>query len=162
MSNGGHEVIVQAWTKSARGSWSRRGDGYSLHLTDADRKAYIDDEFINKNLDRVLDHKESLPGASYRTKVGIATFANVRASKNGIRGFGCPPGSDGTDNWISASPEKKKEEEKGVISFDELQWEIELTLVLLKDRSPRSGAWRKVLDEHLQNLHKLISQALGK
>ncbi len=33
-------VVVQKWEETERG-WGVRPDGFSLHLTDADRSAYI-------------------------------------------------------------------------------------------------------------------------
>jgi hypothetical protein len=35
-----HQVLRQEWLESERG-WGTRPDGYSLHLTEADRQAYI-------------------------------------------------------------------------------------------------------------------------
>ena len=48
------------------------------------------------------------------------------------------------------------------VNLDELQQETERLLALLKDRQPGLMGWNGFMQERLKNLHKLISQALGK
>lgn len=60
-----------------------------------------------------------------------------------------------------ASVKKAKDEKKG-ISLDDLQQETEKLLALLADRQPGLMTWNEFLQERLQNIHKLTSQALGK
>ena len=57
---------------------------------------------------------------------------------------------------------KKAEDEKKGINLDDLQQETEKLLALLKDRQPGLMTWNEFMQERLQNLHKLASQALGK
>ena len=51
--------------------------------------------------------------------------------------------------------------EKG-INLDELQQEAEKLVSLLKDRQPGLMTWNEFIQERLQNLHRLTSQALDK
>lgn len=57
---------------------------------------------------------------------------------------------------------KKTEGEKKGINFDDLQQETEKLRALLKDRQPGLLTWNEFMQERLQNLHRLTSQALGK
>lgn len=100
MKNGKHEVIVQKWEESERG-WGTRPDGFSLHLTDADRKSYIE-EYWDRMPNSIPDEYSRPNGTPYKATVDAATFDRVKASKNGIRRLGRPPGSGGTDGWVSA------------------------------------------------------------
>lgn len=67
---------------------------------------------------------------------------------------------------IDALVEDKPTVEKK-INFDELQEEAEGLLAILMDLKNRryifhEAHWGKLVQEHLQRLHKLTSQALGK
>lgn len=94
------EVIVQKWEESERG-WGTRPDGFSLHLTDADRQAFIKEYWDGMPDDLIPDDYSYPDGTPYKAKVDGKTFAEVKASKNGIRDYGCPPGSGGTDGWVA-------------------------------------------------------------
>lgn len=48
------------------------------------------------------------------------------------------------------------------INLDALQQEVEKLLRLLTDRQPGLISWNHFMNERLENLHKLTSQALGK
>jgi hypothetical protein len=101
VKNERYEVIVQKWEESER-SWGTRPDGFSLHLTEADRQAYIR-EYWSGMPDRIPNKYSRPDGTPYKANVDAATFAEVKTSKNGIREHGRPPGSGGTDGWISPS-----------------------------------------------------------
>ncbi len=57
---------------------------------------------------------------------------------------------------------KKPEGEKKGINLDDLQQETEKLLALLNDRQPGLMSWNEFVQERLQNLYKLTSQALDK
>lgn len=98
MENEKHEVIVQKWEESESG-WGTRPDGFSLHLTDADRKVFIQ-AYWDKMPESTPDIYSRPDGTPYKAKVDAKTFARVKASANGIRKHGQPPGSGGTDGWV--------------------------------------------------------------
>ena len=58
--------------------------------------------------------------------------------------------------------EKKFEGTKKSINLDELQQRVKQLLALLKDRQPGLMGWNMFMQERLQDLHCLTSQALGK
>ena len=100
MENSKCEVVVQKWEESERGCGSRP-DGYSLHLTDAGREAFIK-EYWDRMPDGPAPDEYSKPdGTPYKAEVSAEVFAKVEASWNGIREVGIPPGSGGTDGWVS-------------------------------------------------------------
>ena len=92
------EVICQKWEESERG-WGTRPDGYSLHLTDEDRKAYIQGYWAGMP-DSTPDEYSRPDGTPYRCEVDRETFEKVKASKHGVRFHDSPPGSGGTDGWV--------------------------------------------------------------
>lgn len=94
-------VVVQKWEESERG-WGTRPDGFSLHLTDADRQSFIK-EYWDRMPDEALDEYSRPDGKPYKAEVDAETFTKVKTSKNGIRDSGRPPGSGGTDGWRSGS-----------------------------------------------------------
>ena len=95
-----HEVIVQKWEESELG-WGTRPDGYSLHMTDADREAFIT-EYWDGMPDEVQDEYTRPDGTSYKATVNAKVFKRVQASKkNGIRYYGKSPGDGGRDGWMS-------------------------------------------------------------
>ena len=98
MGNKRNEVIVQKWEESERG-WNTRPNGFSLHLTDSDREAYIQ-EYWDRMPDWSPEEYSRPNGTSYNAYVDIGTFRRIKESKNGIRCFGDPPGSGGTDGWV--------------------------------------------------------------
>jgi hypothetical protein len=92
------EVIVQKWEESEAG-WGTRPDGYSLHLTDNDRKKFVK-EYL-KSMHGSASHEYSrLDGTAYIAFVDDEIYEKVKASKNGIRCFGKPPGNGGSNDWI--------------------------------------------------------------
>jgi hypothetical protein len=93
-----HKVIVQKWEESERG-WGTRPDGYSLHLTEEDRVLYIK-KYWNSMPDKAPAEYSRPDGTPYVASVDEATFAKVKASECGVRGYGRPPGSGGSDGWV--------------------------------------------------------------
>lgn len=76
-------VFRQFWLESERG-WGQRPDGYSLHLTDNDRKQYIE-EYWQRMPDEVPDEYSRPEGSPERIVVDESLYAQVKASKNGLR-----------------------------------------------------------------------------
>ncbi len=94
-----HKVIVQKWEESERG-WGTRPDGFTMHLTDAHRKAYID-AYWDRMPDWVPDEYSCPSGEPYEAYVDTETYNVVKASGNGTWGNGNNyPGSGGTDGWM--------------------------------------------------------------
>ncbi len=78
-------VIRQSWLESERG-WGTRPDGYSLHLTESDRLAYIKDYWAGMP-DEVPDEYSRPEGSAGSHEVDEVTYQAVKASKNGIRKY---------------------------------------------------------------------------
>ncbi len=98
--NRNHVVIVQRWEVSYS-EWGTEPAGFSLHLTNADREAYIGEYWDGP--EAVPDTPYLQPnGKPHKAEVDAETFAEVKASKNGIRGFGHPPGPGVTGGWVLA------------------------------------------------------------
>ncbi|MDO8600300.1 MAG: hypothetical protein Q7R73_01605 [bacterium] len=91
-------VVVQKWEESERG-WGTRPDGYSLHLSDADRKIYIK-EYWDSMPDTAPDEYSRPDGTPYPCDVDEEIYEEVKKSTNGIRSFKRAPGSGGIDGWI--------------------------------------------------------------
>ena len=93
-------VIVQKWEESESG-WGTRPDGYSLHLTEADRQAFVAEYWERQKAlsPEVPDEYSRTDGTPYEAEVDAETFEAINASKNGIRRYDAPPGSGGTDGW---------------------------------------------------------------
>lgn len=85
-----NEVIVQKWEESERG-WGTRPDGFSLHLSEADRQAYIEAYWAGMP-DSTPDEYSRPDGKPYTALVDDKIFAKVQKSQNGIRSFDSPPG----------------------------------------------------------------------
>lgn len=95
-------VVVQKWEESERG-WGTRPDGYSLHLNDADREAYIK---------AYWDHMPNTAPAEYSRPDATPYVADVEETvyravakartegKCGVRFYeNVYPGSGGPDGW---------------------------------------------------------------
>lgn len=98
-----YRVLCQKWMESERG-WGTRPDGYSLHCTDEDRKAYIKEYWARmpeaRTPDEIPEEYSKPDGTPYWCEVDEETFQKIKASKNGIRSFETPPGFGGIDGWI--------------------------------------------------------------
>jgi hypothetical protein len=98
-----HTVVVQKWEESERG-WGCRPDGYSMHLSDAHRVAYIKDYWDGMPDYPVPDEYSRPDGTPYLADVDEKTYEEVKVTKNGERYYRGPyPGSGGTDGWMSRS-----------------------------------------------------------
>lgn len=82
-----HPVVVQEWEESERG-WGIRPDGATLHLTEADRTAYVNDYWAREkksNPSGVTPDEYSRPsGNPSIIDVSEATYEQVKKTKNGL------------------------------------------------------------------------------
>lgn len=95
-----YPITVQKWKEKERG-WGERPDGYSLHLNDADRLAYIA-EYWQSMPDTVQDEYSLPDGTPYQALVDTETFIKIAQTKNGMIFIGNPPGSGGIDGFVYA------------------------------------------------------------
>ena len=95
-------VFCQKWEESERG-WGTRPDGYSLHFNEGDLKKFIRD-YWDGMPDEVPNEYSRPDGTPYWCEIDDETFAKVKASKNGLRFSGKPPGSGGSDGWMPIGP----------------------------------------------------------
>lgn len=79
-----YEVVLQRWEESERG-WGTRPDGYSLHLTAADLKAFIKD-YWDSMPDQVQDEYSRPDGLPRFVHIDAKTYRKIKATKNGYRG----------------------------------------------------------------------------
>ena len=96
-------VICQQWEESERG-WGVRPDGYSLHLTEEDREAYvtrfIKDE-MKLNPSGVVPNEYSRAcGTPYIVDATEAVYDEVSATPNGKRYSGSAP-KGAKNGWVS-------------------------------------------------------------
>ncbi len=94
-------VLCQKWEESERG-WGTRPDGYSLHLSVADKDAFIR-KYWDGMPDSVSDEYSRPDGTPYWCEVAEVVYKKVKASSLGISEYGTPPGSGGSDGWIPLS-----------------------------------------------------------
>lgn len=94
-----HEVIVQKWEESERG-WGTRPDGCSLHLTEEDRKKFLEEYWARQPKGGEVPDEYSRPdGTPYKAQIDRETFEKVQASSNGIWSQSVPAG--GIDGWVA-------------------------------------------------------------
>lgn len=80
-----HKVIYQAWEGHDRWSGPEATAG-SLHLTEADRAAFVADYMaLNRKSQSAPDYYEGPTDRPRTVEVDDETFAKVSASKNGVR-----------------------------------------------------------------------------
>jgi hypothetical protein len=81
-------VYCQLWEESEKG-WGVRPDGYSLHLTADDAKAFVEAYWKEqkKRSPEVPDEYSRPCGEPYVTEVNRAIHQQVKDSKNGVRSF---------------------------------------------------------------------------
>lgn len=101
-------VVVQKWEETEAG-WGTRPDGYSLHLTEEDRAAYVKEAnerqhafFKSQGLkDGQVPHEyDRVDGDPYLADVDEATYLEVQGTKNGLRKFDrAYPGNAGRNGW---------------------------------------------------------------
>ncbi len=105
-----YRLLCQKWEESELG-WGTRPDGYSLHLTDEDRRAYI-----QKYWDRMpasTPEEYSRPdGTAYWFEATKDQYDEVVKARNsqhsfnryGVRSFDRTyPGNGGSDGWKNSS-----------------------------------------------------------
>jgi hypothetical protein len=100
MANARYPVTVQKWVECECGM-GIRPDGYSLHLNDADRVAYIREYWQKMPSDPVPDEYSRPYGTPYTAEVDTEIFVEIGISKNGIGKNGNLPGSGGIDGFIN-------------------------------------------------------------
>jgi hypothetical protein len=84
-------VVCQRWLERERG-WGQRPDGYSLHLSETDRKTYCKD-YWDKMPDEVPDEYSKEDGSPFLLDLDENNdlYIDLVSSENGIRCFGVPP-----------------------------------------------------------------------
>ncbi len=111
------KVICQKWLESERG-WGTRPDGYTLHLTEAHRKRFV--EAFWKRQKELLgnstpDEYSREDGESYECPVTDTIYQKVKASGDGVwcwtlehaelvRSGRAAPWPGGPDGWKSEHP----------------------------------------------------------
>lgn len=81
-------VVCQKWLESEQG-WGQRDDGYSLHLTEADRVAYCKEywETMPKEVPAEYSREDGGPRL-LDIPTDEKTYKDLFKSKNGIRLYG--------------------------------------------------------------------------
>lgn len=94
-------VVVQKWEESER-NWGTRPDGFSVHLSEADRLAYIT-AYWDSLPSEVPDEYSRPHGTPYLAEIAPgeeANFLKELAGKKGLRYNGNNyPGDGGSDGW---------------------------------------------------------------
>jgi hypothetical protein len=85
-------VVCQMWLERERG-WGQRPDGYSLHLSETDRKTYLK-EYWDKMPKQVPDEYSKEDGQAFLLDLDENSefYIDLMNSKNGIRCLGVPNG----------------------------------------------------------------------
>lgn len=95
-------VVVQKWEESERG-WGTRPDGYSVHLTDDDRQAYIDEYWASMPDEAPAEYSRP-HGTPYEAEIAPdkrEDFLAEITDKKGLRFYDRNyPGDGGPDGWI--------------------------------------------------------------
>ena len=73
-----HPVVCQKWEESERG-WGTRPDGYSLHLSDTDREAFIKDYWAGMP-NAVPDEYSRPDGTPYVCDADSETYKKIKVS----------------------------------------------------------------------------------
>jgi hypothetical protein len=96
------KVLVQKWEESEAG-WGVRPDGFSLHINDADRLAYIEQHWAwyrERYGSKVPEEYDRPSGTPYWVEVNEADYDRVAAKRPGVREFKNEyPGDGGPDGW---------------------------------------------------------------
>ncbi len=79
-----HTVVKQSWNEHERG-WGIRPDGYSLHLTEEDRVAFIEEYWAEQPNGPAPDDYSSPDGSKTLADIKEDQYKKILASKNGIR-----------------------------------------------------------------------------
>ncbi len=84
-----YTLVVQKWFEFERG-YGARPDGYSLHLSESDRTAYIRAYFDTMPKEAPDVYSQPM-GPAYLADVDAKTYRKVAKSKNGTSQVGSPP-----------------------------------------------------------------------
>jgi hypothetical protein len=97
----GRTVVCQKWEERERG-WGSRPDGYTLHLTEAHRRRFVQEQW--DALPDVAPDEYSCPcGTPYTCQVTEEVYQELQ-QHGGSRWYRGPyPGSGGTDGWMQRS-----------------------------------------------------------
>ena len=93
-------LVCQKWEESEAG-WGTRPDGYSLHLSDEDRRAFIQ-AYWDRMPDTVQEEYSRPDGTAYWFEATAEQYQEVKASskKFGVWKFDRTyPGNGGKDGW---------------------------------------------------------------
>lgn len=90
-------VVCQEWEESERG-WGCRPDGYTLHLTEQDRAAYVQAHWDSLPDGRAPSVYSRPRGTPYEIDVDDETLAKVESSSRGYAFDGLPADA-GPDGW---------------------------------------------------------------
>lgn len=82
-----NRVVIQKWEESERG-WGVRPDGYSLHMSENDRRAFVQECWDKMPKGEAPDEYSREDGRPYEAVVDQKTYDSVKSSKNGIRVWG--------------------------------------------------------------------------
>jgi len=106
-----YNAVCQKWEESEAG-WGIRPDGYSLHLTEEDRKKYVEEFWKHQRtvLGEAVPHEYTREsGMPYIVVVDKATYKELVAAK-AAKKFGIskdgthPKGQPGQDGWRTTAP----------------------------------------------------------
>jgi hypothetical protein len=134
-----YTLICQKWVESERG-WGTRPDGYSLHVTDEDRRSFVK-EYWKEMPDVVPDEYSRPDGTPYLIEVNEETYKLVKRTKNGERFFDTAPGSGGSDGWIPQAKDVHVMKDEGFSAYKPYEaFDLEPN----RENRMRSG-WHRIL-----------------
>lgn len=82
-----HTIVIQEWEESERG-WGQRPDGASLHLTEADRNAYVEAYWAAERARGLTEAPDEYSRPCGRPRLVVATeelYRRVVESGLGLR-----------------------------------------------------------------------------
>lgn len=94
-------LFCQKWEESESG-WGTRPDGYSLHRSESDLAAFIQEYW--EGMPNGVPAEYSRPcGEPYFVEASAEQFEAVMKSKHGVRYYSGahPPAQPGTDGWVT-------------------------------------------------------------
>lgn len=94
-------VLCQKWEESERG-WGTRPDGYSLHLSEADKNAFIK-TYWDGMPDEAPDEYSRPDGTPYWCAVNEEVYKEIEKGEYGVWKCGTPLGEGGDDGWTPPS-----------------------------------------------------------
>ncbi len=99
------EIVCQKWEETESG-WGVRPDGYSLHLSEEDRKEFVKQYWASMPAGPAPDEYSRESGSAYTCKGGPSLTKALRKAKEdghpGLRFFSNTyPGDGGKDGWVN-------------------------------------------------------------